>query len=225
MPTEALCEVNGVPLIASTSGFFSDMMNPNPRFGDSLGTVKIPTQVIEKYSASQIAQALDEAAALVDVVSFEEQVDTFGDVNGRVNPNHVSLMESYMDLSSTAKSHLSDEAREAISEIRDAMRDEADLSPTEEGYVYLAKMDTGHHKIGYSVKPFERIKHFDTQMPVSVELAYKFPTDNPVMAEKMLHRRYDEYRVNGEWFELPKEALQEIRSIEEYFAGEFKYTE
>lgn len=31
-----------------------------------------------------------------------------------------------------------------------------------DGWVYLAKSDTGHFKVGRSVEPADRISHFDT---------------------------------------------------------------
>ena len=75
------------------------------------------------------------------------------------------------------------------------------------GFVYLAKSDTGHYKIGMSKNPFGRVKHFKTQMPVNVKLIHFFPCDNPRRVEGMLHEWFSEYRYKGEWFNLPEEAV------------------
>lgn len=75
------------------------------------------------------------------------------------------------------------------------------------GFVYLAKSDTGQYKIGRSKNPYGRIKHFDTSMPVGVELIHYIPCDDPVHMEGALHKRYKEHRTSGEWFNLPKDVL------------------
>lgn len=43
------------------------------------------------------------------------------------------------------------------------------------GYVYLAHAETGHYKIGLSIGPVERIRVFDTKMPVKVSLIHTIP--------------------------------------------------
>lgn len=90
-----------------------------------------------------------------------------------------------------------------------------------EGYVYIARCDTGHIKIGRSKSPNKRIKHFDTIMPVSVSLMSWFYADNYLAAESLLHRQLDTYREKGEWFKLPPEMIKELLSIFCYIDGDF----
>lgn len=89
------------------------------------------------------------------------------------------------------------------------------------GYVYLAHADTGHYKIGYSVDPQNRIKHFDTQMPVKVEIVHTIQTDDMRRLEKKLHERFESQRVTGEWFDLGEDDVGFITSIGEmrYYTG------
>lgn len=80
-----------------------------------------------------------------------------------------------------------------------------------EGYVYLAKSDTGHYKIGRSKNPWGRIKHFDTIMPVKVEIIHLIWCDNMIDCEKRLHAIFRGNRGNGEWFNLSDEDVDWIK--------------
>jgi len=92
-----------------------------------------------------------------------------------------------------------------------------------DGWVYLAKSDTGHFKVGRSVKPADRISHFDTQMPVEVSEWCRFAADDYKRAESDLYKicnRHGEH-VNGEWWELPEYLIWWIKSVSVYEEGKF----
>ena len=91
------------------------------------------------------------------------------------------------------------------------------------GYVYLAYCNTNHYKIGVSVHPNSRIKHFDTIMPVSVNIETSFPCDNPREAEAALHEHFADTRFKGEWFSLDHSAYLLIHRIKRYQNGKFYY--
>jgi hypothetical protein len=93
----------------------------------------------------------------------------------------------------------------------------------EDGYVYLARADTGHFKVGRSVDPEERIQHFDTQMPVEVSEWHFFRADDYVQAENALHELCDEHaeHVKGEWWDMPDYVVWWIKDIAYYESGEF----
>lgn len=79
-----------------------------------------------------------------------------------------------------------------------------------DGWLYLAKSNTGHYKIGRSQNPFTRIKHFDTIMPVEVQMIGAFPCDNVKRAEADYHRWCKNFRVKGEWFDFSEEFAKLI---------------
>jgi len=93
----------------------------------------------------------------------------------------------------------------------------------EDGFVYLAKADTGHFKVGRSTDPDKRIQHFDTQMPVDVSEWHFFRADDYVEAEKHLHQICDEHaeHINGEWWDMPEYLIWWIKDIAYYEDGEF----
>lgn len=96
---------------------------------------------------------------------------------------------------------------------------EAVRSTKSTSFVYLAHSETGHYKIGLSVGPVERIKIFDTKMPIKVELVHTFETDSAREAEGALHGRYAEKHHQGEWFNLTPEDVAEIKRIYGYSQG------
>lgn len=94
-----------------------------------------------------------------------------------------------------------------------------DFAPN--GYVYLAYC-AGFFKIGRSTKPYGRIKHFDTIMPVDVEFVHSIPCDDYIEAERQLHEHYADLRFRGEWFDLSPIERNQIMAIERFAHGRFK---
>ncbi len=74
------------------------------------------------------------------------------------------------------------------------------------GFVYLLKSGP-YYKIGktrYFESRFDKIK---LQLPFPVEVIHKIETEDPDGIETYWHRRFDEKRKNGEWFELSVEDV------------------
>lgn len=95
-------------------------------------------------------------------------------------------------------------------------------APDRRGFVYLARAETGHHKIGVSKKPKKRIKAFDTKMPIKVEMIHSFPCDDAYEAEKMLHELFREKHHDGEWFNLTFVDVDSITEIIRFENGTFE---
>ena len=84
------------------------------------------------------------------------------------------------------------------------------------GFVYLMYAETGHHKIGLSKKPTDRLKVFTTEMPLDVRFVHVFPVDDMRAAEIALHRQFQEKRFRGEWFSLDVDDVKSICEITSY---------
>lgn len=94
-----------------------------------------------------------------------------------------------------------------------------------DGWVYVARAETGQYKVGRSNNPFGRVKFFDTIMPVKVELVTAFPCDDSKAAEKLIHgnlKRWDRH-VTGEWFDIPPESLAALGEVLCFVDGSFIY--
>jgi hypothetical protein len=85
-----------------------------------------------------------------------------------------------------------------------------------DGYVYVAYASTGHYKIGRSVRPDERIQHFDTQMPVQVMRVHQFPADTAAEAESALHEKLSSCQVKGEWFDLSDNQVDLLKTVDRF---------
>lgn len=97
-----------------------------------------------------------------------------------------------------------------------------ELQPWADGWVYVARSDTGHWKIGRSVKPAHRVQHFDTKMPVEVSIWRAFQCDDYKYAEKALHKAFADERVKGEWFEFTEHGEEGyLACVEKYRNGHF----
>ncbi len=76
------------------------------------------------------------------------------------------------------------------------------------GYVYLIKADgSNRYKIGFSTKPTERIKALQKTCPFPLSISHLILVDDMVNVERHFHSQFHHYHVNGEWFDLPADAI------------------
>lgn len=80
------------------------------------------------------------------------------------------------------------------------------------GYIYFLKDDTDRIKIGKSTNIDNRIFNIGIKLPVLPILYHFFKTNDMTKSEEELHEKYSEYRLNGEWFELPEKELEHIKN-------------
>jgi hypothetical protein len=80
---------------------------------------------------------------------------------------------------------------------------------TTNGFVYLiCDPQTDRFKIGVTKGTIDkRILELQTGNSNELHLTNCHETKYPFRMEKMLHAKYGQYRINGEWFNLPSEAV------------------
>lgn len=85
------------------------------------------------------------------------------------------------------------------------------LSELGVGYVYFAQVQPDHGgpiKIGFTKEhPSSRLKSIQVGCPWPITL--RGYARGPMSLERQLHRRFEAYRMEGEWF-LPSEELQQV---------------
>ncbi len=86
------------------------------------------------------------------------------------------------------------------------MTNVAFLSNKRQDTYVMLNHDTNLIKIGKSCDVDRRRNTLETQSGSRIEVIKIFPTD----IEAELHRKFDAYRVRGEWFNFPNEVLQEL---------------
>jgi len=80
---------------------------------------------------------------------------------------------------------------------------------TAAGFVYFIEaVGTPRIKLGYSVDPEKRLKELQTGSPYKLALLAKWPAIP--QTETYLHELFTEYRVHGEWFELPQILMEQL---------------
>ena len=95
-----------------------------------------------------------------------------------------------------------------------------------QGYICIAEIpETGHTKVGRSKTPTRRIKHFDTIMPLEVRVVSWFYADDYVAAEAWLHDYLKDYRIKGEWFDIPEMVIYNLLNTFCYIDGIFHMTQ
>ena len=78
------------------------------------------------------------------------------------------------------------------------------------GYVYLLKdINNDTYKIGVTRKmDGKRLMALQTGNSTKLELIMTYKTEYPFRLESMLHRKFEQYRENNEWFRLPDDIVE-----------------
>jgi hypothetical protein len=80
--------------------------------------------------------------------------------------------------------------------------------PYEQGYVYMIHaVGTDYYKIGKTINPDKRILQIAPKMPFSVRFKHVWPSNFMSYSERFLHLYFENFRVNGEWFDFSKEVF------------------
>ena len=78
------------------------------------------------------------------------------------------------------------------------------------GFVYFVQGESGGAvKIGFSKNPEIRIKELQTGYPDTLKILCLIPGNE--QTEKRFHKQFDNYRLNGEWFEPVQDVFDEMK--------------
>lgn len=199
-------------------------------FASEGGDLLVPYEDIERMSTEEIGQYAKEAARRVRLAHVDNQALRVIDLAEQLSYNSGWLNQDLIDLlrDFEGQGEYVDEALDIIDYFLEhgsappayLSESSKERKPTP-GYVYLARAETGEHKIGRSKNPKERIKVFDTKMPVDVEIVHVIKDDDYILAEEELQKEFREKREKGEWFDLNKRDIDFICSLDEYKDGDF----
>lgn len=81
------------------------------------------------------------------------------------------------------------------------------------GFVYVIENELfpEYCKIGMTTRSVaERVKEFNTAVPVNFKIGLEIPCPDPYAIEQQLHELFKEYKVkNKEWFKVDQETFEE----------------
>lgn len=80
-------------------------------------------------------------------------------------------------------------------------------------FVYILEAD-GLYKIGYTNNLAGRIRRITIQTDAPVRIVHIIETDDMVALESLLHRRFADKRVQGEWFRLTPMDINQLKTYQ-----------
>lgn len=80
------------------------------------------------------------------------------------------------------------------------------------GYIYLIEDNNNHtYKIGVTRNNnSNRLKKLQTGNSTKLKPLYTYQTDYPFRLESMLHKKFSEYKILNEWYELPTTIVDDF---------------
>ena len=90
----------------------------------------------------------------------------------------------------------------------------AEHLPWDEGHIYLIRI-SDHYKIGIAKDIKKRISGIKTSSPFEIEILKYWRCKRPDIIEKIMHTRFGDHRVRGEWFRLPDEVVKYLLMVED----------
>lgn len=78
------------------------------------------------------------------------------------------------------------------------------------GFVYLMKSGR-HYKIGHTISVGSRERQLAIKIPIPPKIIHKIETDDPIGVEAYWHKRFEQRRGEGEWFDLSAEDVRAFK--------------
>ena len=108
---------------------------------------------------------------------------------------------------------LKDHGTESMDYLSRVVSNDKDMKKKEAVYI-LQKANSSIFKIGRSYIVNNRLKMINAKLPFKTKIFKLFFTKESKKIEKILHQKYKNKKVRGEWFELTNEDLKWLSKVE-----------
>lgn len=119
-------------------------------------------------------------------------------------------LSQYMELGAETINTLNREATEAYFDRPKTTSEQA--PPRRAGFVYLLECNC-KYKIGYAKNVQSRVSSMQSSSPDEITVVCTIPTADMRELERLLHEKYAEKRLSGEWFALNSSDVEYIRGL------------
>ena len=101
-----------------------------------------------------------------------------------------------------------------LDELIQRATEEATRKNKKKGHIYFLQGDECY-KIGKSKNCYKRVKLIETELPFKVSLRHVITTNDIDKSEHYWHSKFKSKRLNGEWFNLSAEDIEQFLSVNE----------
>lgn len=146
-------------------------------------------------------------AAIPSKESIETLISGLKEFCKRVSQNDIDLFNSQSVQKFAEQNDDWEYAKAAYADLSEPIQLKA---PSENpGFIYLLQAGS-KFKIGKTTNIQKRIQYLQTGNAEKIVLLKTLYTQYPSQLEKELHGQYRQYRVGGEWFDLPDFVIEQI---------------
>lgn len=114
-----------------------------------------------------------------------------------------------------------EEINKTLNEIEQRTKDKAKVAQADsgerreelDGFIYVLSTGQGEYKIGLTTKkPTKRLKQIKPKLPYDLEIILVYESRDVYKDEKYYHTKFEEKRLNGEWFGLNKDDIENLKN-------------
>ncbi len=101
-----------------------------------------------------------------------------------------------------------------------------DVANDELGLYIVRSLGTSNFKIGVTQNLKQRVSNIQTGNPNQIEIYNYYRTDKAWILERYLHKKYKQYNIGGEWYELDFNSLNQLhKDIKDFIQGTLTFQE
>lgn len=174
--------------------------------------VMVPVDQIEGMTAADIGQQVRELAQMIALLCAHNLAEYVLEQNGFSQDSITYYLERLLPHAN--QDPVIDRAIEQLQQAQaDIQRYEERKALAGLGPLVYVLEGNGLYKIGKSRRADKRLGALQCGQPFKTQLVCAIPNDDIHQLEKQLHARFAHKRVNGEWFDLSPDDIEQLKAM------------